>query len=257
MFWSTDRSSRDRGVPCTSAVVVLLALSLLGSDVDAQVLRGTVRMRDDSIAVDGARVVAEDRAGNAIGNATTDEAGRYFLRLSAKAGAPFRLLVTRIGLRPTMSDEFTLALSDTVNADIFVRVLPEMLEEVSSTADPSLNTRRFEYARRRGWRVFDPATIESRRASSPGLNELLRSLGAPGLLVPQRPGDCVKTTRTGQCLAVVLDNVLVSGGVHINPRDIYFLAIVGSSDARLEWGDRASYGALAIYTRMYGDPRRP
>ncbi len=257
MFGSPKRLLLDRGVLCTSAVVVLSALSLLSSNVDAQVLRGTIRLRDEAVAIDGARVVAEDRSGKRIGEATTDEAGRYFLRIAGKVGAPFRLLVTRIGLRPTMSDEYTLAPTDTIDADIFVRELPPMLEEVSSTADPSLNTRRFEQARRRGWRVFDPATVEARRESALGLNELLRSLGAPGLIVPQTPGDCIKTTRTGRCLAVVIDNVLVSGGVHINPRDIYFLAIVGSSDARLEWGDRAAFGALAIYTRMYGDPRRP
>jgi hypothetical protein len=254
---SAGRLHHDRGVLCTSAVVVFSALSLLSSNVDAQVLRGTVRLRNDSLAVDGARVVAEDRAGKRLGEATTDDAGRYFLRLAGTLGTPFRLLITRIGLRPTMSDEYRLASSDTVNADIFVRELPPMLEEVSSTADPSLNLRRLQQAQRRGWRVFDPATIEARRDAALGLNELLRSLGAPGLLVPQRPGDCIKTTRTGQCLAIVMDNVLVDGAVHINPRDIYFLAIVGSSEARIEWGDRAAYGALAIYTRMYGDPRRP
>jgi hypothetical protein len=257
MFRWLDRQANDRGVLCTSAVVLLGALSLLGRDAEAQVMRGTVRLKDQAIAVDGARVVAEDRSGKRLGETTTDDAGRYFLRLAGKVGAPFRLLITRIGLQPALSDEFTLSPADTVDADISVRELPPMLEEVSSTANPSLNARRFQYATRRGWRVYDPQLIEQRRESSPGLNELLRSLGAPGLLVPNRPGDCIRTTRTGQCLAIIIDNVLVSGGVHLNPRDIYFLAVVSASDSRSEWGDRAAYGALAIYTRMNGDPRRP
>jgi hypothetical protein len=257
MFWSQDRTTRDRGVPCTSAVVVFAALSLLGSDVGAQVLRGTVRLRDEAVAVDGARVFAEDRAGKRLGETLTDEAGRYVLRLTAKPNTPFRVSITRIGMQPTLSDEYSLGETDTLDADIVVRELPSTLEEVTTSAEASLNTRRFQEARRRGWRVYDPSTIEARRASSPGLNELLNSLGAPGLMIPQRPGDCIKTTRTGRCLAIIIDNVLVSGGVHLNPRDIYFLAIVGSSDARMEWGDRAAFGALAIYTRMHGDQRRP
>jgi hypothetical protein len=257
MRWSQDRTSHDRGVLCTSAVVVLVGLSLLGTDVEAQVLRGTVRLRDDSVRVDGARVYAEDRAGKRLGEAVTDEQGRYLLRITAKSGTPFRLSITRIGMQPTLSDEYTLAEMDTLDADILVRELPSTLEEVRTSVGASLNTRRYEEARRRGWRVYDPAVIEARRENSPGLNELLRSLGAPGLMVPQRPGDCVKTTRTGRCLAVIIDNVLVSGAVHLNPGDIFFLAIVGSSDARIEWGDRAAYGAIAIYTRMAGDQRTP
>ncbi len=256
MIWSVRRPTGDRGVLRTSAVVVCLGLALLAAPAQAQVLRGTVLLRDTTIAIDGARVVAEDRLGRRLGETLTDDAGRYLLRLTERIRTPFRLLVTRIGMRPTMSDEITLSDGDTLRADIFVQELPQELDEVTSTADPSLNMRRLNTARRRGWRVYDPETIEARRQSSPGLNELLRSLGAPGLLVPNRPGDCIKSTRTGQCLAVIIDNVLVSGAVHINPRDIYFLAIVGSSESRIEWGDRAPYGALAIYTRMFGDPRR-
>ncbi len=257
MTWSPDRTAHDRGVLCTSAVVVFLALSLLGSDVEAQLLRGTVKLREGAIAVDGARVYAEDRTGKRLGETTTDEAGRYVLRLTAKSNTPFRVSITRIGMQPTLSDEYSMSDTDTLNADIFVRELPTEIDEVTTTAGPSLNTRRFQEAQRRGWRVYDPSTIEARRANSPGLNELLNSLGAPGLMVPQRPGECIRTTRTGRCLAVIIDNVLVSGAVHLNPQDIYFLAIVSASDARIEWGDRAAYGALAIYTRMAGDQRRP
>jgi hypothetical protein len=254
---SQDLTLRDRGVLCTSAVVVLCALMLPGRQADAQLLRGTVRLRDTAIVIDRARVVAEDRRGRTLGSAVTDDEGRYRLTITASDSTPFRLNVTRIGMQPSLSDEYRLAVSDTVTADLFVRELPLTLEQVDATAAPSVNMIRFAEAKRRGWRVYDPETIRARSASSNSLNDLLRSLGAPGLLVPQRAGECIKTTRTGQCLAIIIDNVLVSGGVHLNPREIYFLAVVGSSDSRLEWGDRAGYGAIAIYTRMAGDPLRP
>jgi hypothetical protein len=254
--WLTGQLN-DRGVLCTSAVVVLLALSALGRDVDAQVLRGTIRIRDDSVRVDGARIAAENRKGRRLAEGVTDDEGRYFLRLPSTDGEPIRLSVTRIGMQPMMSDEFLLTAADTLEADLFMKELATELAEVRTTGVASLNTQRLQYATRRGWRVYGPEVIDARREAASGLNELLRSLGAPGLMVPMRPGDCVKTTRTGQCLAVILDGVLISGAVHLNPRDIFFLAVVGSSDARLEWGDRAAYGALAIYTRMAGDPRRP
>lgn len=249
----------DRGVLSTSAVVLLVAaLLLLRRDANAQVLQGTVRLRDDSVTIDAARVVAQDRRGKTLADAMTDAAGRYVLRFGGgAAGVPFRLTITRIGLQPTMSDEFSLLVTDTVSADLWVRPLAQNLTEVSTEVAPSLNTQRLRYATRRGWKVFDPETIEARSQSSLGLNELIRSLGAPGLMVPNRNGDCIKSTRTGQCLAVIIDNVLITGGVHLNPRDIYFLAVVGSSEARLEWGDRAAYGALAIYTRMSDDLKKP
>lgn len=252
-FWRC-RQRNDRGVLCTSAVVVLAAsLSLFGRDADAQVMRGTVRLRGDSVAVDGARIVAQNRRGRTLADVTTDADGRYRLVFSGADGSPFRLTITRIGLQPTMSDEFSLLVTDTIEADLWVRPVATILEEVETEAAPSLNEQRFRYATRRGWKVFGPELIEARRESALGLNELIRSLGAPGLLVSNRNGECIKSTRTGQCLAVIIDNVLVSGGVHLNPRDIYFLAVVGSSEARIEWGDRAAYGALAIYTRMNGD----
>src|SRR5690606_35431121 len=128
------------------------------------------------------------------------------------------------------------------------------VEEVHTVSAASLNATRYSDARRRGWRIIEPAQIAARRESALGLNDLLVSLGQPGLIVPQRTGACVRSTRNNQCLAIIMDGVLLgSTGVHLNPRDIYFLAIVPASEARAEWGDRAPYGAIAIYTRMNGD----
>jgi hypothetical protein len=35
------------------------------------------------------------------------------------------------------------------------------------------------------------------------------------------------------------------------------MALVSASDSRIEWGDRAPYGAIALYTRMNGDQLQP
>ncbi len=246
-----------RGVLCTSAAVVLACLLWAPSVMGAQVLQGIVRVKDSERAVDRARLVAEDRTGRRVGEAVSSEDGRYFLPLQLRVGMPFRVTVTRIGMRPSMSDEITLALEDTVNADFWVSDLPATVAEVRTTATASLNTTRYNDARRRGWRVIDPETIALRRESAMGLNELVQSLGIPGLIVPQRPGQCIRSTRNNQCLQIILDNVLIGTNVHLNPRDVYFIAIVGASDSRIEWGDRAPYGALAIYTRMHGDVMKP
>jgi hypothetical protein len=252
----------DRGVPCTSAVVwrsvaCLLSTCLLGVPLQAQVLRGVVRVREASQAVVRARLVAEDRQGKRLGEAISDANGRYQLRVAGEVGVPFRVSVTRIGMQPSLSDEITLADGDTVDADFWVRDLPVEVEEVRTTGVVSLNSSRYNTAKRRGWRVVEPDIIEKRRETALGLNELINSLGMPGLIVPRRNGDCIRSTRMRECLPIIMDGVLIGTNVHLNPRDIYFMAVVSAPDARAEWGDRAAYGALAIYTRMHGDIIKP
>ncbi len=249
--------AHDRGVFFTSAVVLLSVLCLSSLPAEAQLLRGVVRVRDTDRTIERARIVAEDRTGKRLGEAVSDADGRYQLIVAGKVGTPFRVTVTRIGMRPSLSDELTLAAEDTVNADFWVRDLPTEVEAVRATSAAPLNVTRYADAKRRGWRVVEPEVVAARRESAPGFNELVVSLGLPGLIVPGRPGDCIRSTRNNQCLAVILDGILIGNGVHLNPRDIYFMAVVSASDSRIEWGDRAPYGAIALYTRMNGDERRP
>ena len=242
-----------------TCATLLLSCSASAQWAHAQVVRGTVRLRDSETVLDQARVIAEDRTGRRLGETTTGTTGAYSLPLERYSGIPFRVSVTRMGVRPTLSNEIVLAPEDTLETDLWVRAVPNALTEVRATASApaaSLNAARLITATRRGWKVIPPDVIAERRATALGLPDLLRSLGVPGLVVSQRPGDCVRTTRTGQCLALVVDGVLVGGAVHLNPRDIFFLAIVGQAEARAVWGDRAVYGALAVYTRMNGDPTR-
>ncbi len=257
MFSRLVRMFHDRGVLCTSAVVLLAACFFSAAALDAQVLRGVVRVREGERPIDRARIVAEDRAGKRIGEAVSGADGRYLLNVLGAIGAPFRVTVSRIGMRPSMSDEITLAAEDTVNADFWVRDLPAEVEEVRTTARPSLNASRYADARRRGWRIVEPELIAARRETAAGFNELLSTLGIPGIIIPNAPGACIRSVRNNQCLSVILDGVLIGPNVHLNPRDIYFMALVSASDSRAEWGDRAPYGALALYTRMNGDKIPP
>lgn len=253
------RRTGDRvrlGIAAAIACFLLLAPTI-SNTLSAQVLRGTVRVRDADRVVDRARLVAEDRGGKRIGETVTDNRGQFLLSIGGRIGMPFRVTVSRIGLQPSLSDELTLADGDTVYADFWVKDLPVAVSEVTATAAPSLNVERYRMAKRRGWRVVEPETVAKRRENSPGFNELIVSLGLPGLIVPRRPGECVRSTRNRRCLPIIMDGILIGPSVHLNPRDIYFMAVVGASAARAEWGDRAAYGALAIYTRMNGDVLDP
>lgn len=246
--------SRTRAASAVRASVgLLLAVALFAPPLSAQVLIGSVRVRDAERAASRARLVAENRDGKRIGETITDDSGRYLLRIGGAIGAPFRVTVSRIGLQPSLSDEITLADGDTVNADFWVRDVAVTVAEVEATGAPSLNVERYRMAKRRGWGVVEPDIVAKRRENAPGFNELIVSLGLPGLIVPSRAGECIRSTRNQRCLPIIMDGVLVGASVHLNPRNIYFLAVVSAAAARAEWGDRAAFGALAVYTRMNGD----
>jgi hypothetical protein len=219
----------------------------------AQVLRGTARVQESGRPIEGARVVAMLTDGKSIGSATTDDKGRFFLRVESK-GAPFVVSVTRIGMEPTTSDPIVLAARDTLDADFSVTEVGIRSDTMKITAAPSLNDIRLAEAKRRGWRLFSPAEVAQHRERANSFNDLLRSLGYPGIVIPNRPDECIRTTRYNRCLTIVVDGVPLSGGNPlVNPRDVYFMAVLGASDAVVQFGDRAGFGALVVYTRMKGD----
>jgi hypothetical protein len=52
----------------------------------------------------------------------------------------------------------------------------------------------------------------------------------------------------------VLDGVVIGAyNPLVNPRDVYFLAVLSQNQSQVQYGDRAPYGAIVIYTRMNGD----
>ncbi len=96
--------------------------------------------------------------------------------------------------------------------------------------------------------------MEKLRERSNSFEDLLRSSGYPGFVIPSRCDDCIRSTRYNRCLTIVIDGVPLSGSYpNINPRDIYFFALLGKTEAAVPFGGRAPWGAIAIYTRAKGD----
>jgi hypothetical protein len=92
------------------------------------------------------------------------------------------------------------------------------------------------------------------RRRSNSFENLLRFSGYPGFVIPSRRDDCICSTRYNRCLTIVIDGVPLSGSSpNINPRDIYSFALLGKTEATVQFGDRAPWGAIVIYTRAKGD----
>lgn len=237
----------------TFAVVVLWAASLLPQNAHAQLVRGVALVAGSERPLDGARLVALLRDGRAVGSTITDARGRFQLRLQAD-GKPFSLSITRIGMEPMLSDEFILFAADTFDISLNVVENAIRTDTVRVQATPSLYEVRLKEAYRRGWRVFSPPDVEKLRERSNSFEDLLRSSGYPGFIVPSRRDDCIRSTRYNRCLTIVIDGVPLSGSYpNINPRDVYFFALLSKTDAAVQFGERAPWGAIVIVTRAKGD----
>ena len=102
--------------------------------------------------------------------------------------------------------------------------------------------------------MFPPVEVEKLRERSNSFEDLLRSTGYPGFVVPSRRDDCIRSTRYNRCLTIVLDGIPLSGSYpNINPRDVYFFALLGKTESAVHFGDRTPWGAIVIYTRSKGD----
>ncbi|WP_411281512.1 carboxypeptidase-like regulatory domain-containing protein [Gemmatimonas sp.] len=235
------------------AVAVLWAMLWRPLCVQAQVLRGYAKLAGDERPLDQARVMALRRDGRSIGSTVTDENGRFQFRINA-GGQPFAISITRIGMQPTLSEEISIAITDTLDVNFSVVETGIRTDTVRVKSTPSLNDLRLVEARRRGWRIFPPVDVEKLRERSNSFEDLLRSTGYPGFVVPSRRDDCIRSTRYNRCLTIVLDGVPLSGSYpNINPRDVYFFALLGKTEAAVQFGDRTPWGAIVIYTRASGD----
>ena len=236
------------------AVAVLLALlSLPAASLQAQLLRGYAKLVDDDRPLDRARVMALLRDGRSVGSTVTDENGRFQFRIKSDC-QPFAISLTRIGMEPTLSEEITLGSSDTLDVNFNVVETGIRTDTVRVKSTPSLNDIRLVEARRRGWRIFPPAEVEKLRERSNSFEDLLRSTGYPGFVISGRRDECIRSTRYNQCLTIVIDGTPLRGSYpNINPRDVYFFALLSKTEAAVQFGDRTPWGALVIYTRAKGD----
>jgi hypothetical protein len=239
-------------------LAVALYFATAAATVSAQVVRGTVKSKEAGTLLDRAKVIALNEAGREMASVTTDDRGRFNLSIKS-LGKPFSITVRRLGILPTQSSPITMQVGDTADIEFLV-------EETSSTpvdtfkvkAAQSPNERALLEAERRGWKMFTPKQIELYRSEARSVQDLLRSWGYAGLTFPggNRPGECVRSTRTNSCLDWVVDGQVVGPNFNMDPRDVYFIAFLGRTEAVTQWGQKTPNGALVIYTRMYGDKIR-
>ena len=237
------------------------ALVLMGlpRDATAQVVRGTVRTATGLLPVDAARVSVVDSTGAVLVTTITNAMGAFQLNVPASLPSA-RLQARRLGYDVMALSLAKLTLGDTAEFEFLMTTVAAVAEAVTVTAEPSLNDRRLLEARRRGWRIYPPERVARHRERSNDFFQLMRAVGTVGLILPRSLTDCVRATRNNQCLTYVVDNQVLGPAAMILPSDVYFFAVLGASESRIQFGDRAPWGAIAIYTRSRTDrptERRP
>ncbi len=245
------------------ALTVLAALasvagSPVGSTLGAQVVRGSVRDFATSLAVEGVTVTAIDTAGTVLAVAITGIGGRYALRV--RVGGPYELRVRRLGFALQSIPVTGHVDSDTLEFEFLLREVAATAAAVTITAPASLNEQRLADAMRRGWRIYPPALVAQHRERAQDLGQLLHAISAVGLVIPRGRTDCILSMRSNRCLTIVLDGQVLGLAAMVIPSDIDFVAILSAADSQMAYGNRAPYGAIAVYTRSRLDgppPRRP
>lgn len=248
-----------------SLQLMVIALAVVPVSVRAQVIHGVVRSQETTRVVERARVTATDLRGRTLGEATSDDQGKFTLRIDAK-GAPFSLTVRRIGITPSSTEALRVAPTDTLAYEFLVPEESVVGDTVRVTGRkmPSVNESRYDEAIRRGWLVFSPVEVAKHRDHATSVYDLLRWAGAGSLIIPGRPTDCVRSSRyisTGRridtCMVWVVDGQVMGPIPVLNPSDTYFLAVLSASQSTMQFGDRAPWGAIVLYTRMNGDQPHP
>jgi len=235
------------------ALGLIAPLVLVPHRASAQLLRGRALAKDTGRPVERARIMAVRVDGMSVGETVTSDSGFFVLRVRSST-QPFVISITRIGLRPMLSGELFLGSADTLDVDFEVAEEGIITDTVKVTAGPSLNELRLREAERRGWRVFSPSEVAKVRDRAQSFEDLLRSTGYPGLVISPKRDECIRSTRTYQCLTIVVDGAILMGSYPlINPRDVYFMAFLSPNQAMVQFGDRAPNGALMVHTRANGD----
>ena len=237
-------------------LVTGIAIACGSVPVSAQVIRGTIRAQESQTPVPGARVTVTDTANSVLAEVVSGPDGKF--HLSFKAPSRFVVGVRKVGWRPSFTDPMSATPADTLLVDFLVPAEPTEIAaaEINATADPaSFNGRAIAEAQRKGWKVYPPQAIERFRNVAGNFLDLMREVGATGLNFGK--GDCVRSLRYNRCMVYVLDGQPAGTSVFIHPADVYFFAVLSASESASQWGDKAPWGAIVVYTRMHGDKRRP
>ncbi|MBX9928955.1 MAG: carboxypeptidase-like regulatory domain-containing protein [Gemmatimonadaceae bacterium] len=225
----------------------------LAGPLHAQLLRGTARDEQTERPLVGVRITALGARDSTLAEALTDSAGRFRLNVYA-GGAPFRLMARRIGLQVVRTEPVSAAPSDTLTFDLMIAAVAVGLDTQRVLGALSKNELALADARRRGWEVISPEVIAGARNRANSVMDLLRDAGIAGLVPPRRDGDCIRTARSGsRCLVLVVDGLLQGANPYLDPRAVYFIALVPGSQATALWGPRALGGAIVVQTRNFAD----
>ena len=240
-----------------AAIAMLAAVPAHG-----QVIRGALRSQATARPVQRGRVTAVDRTGRMVGETIADDSGNFVLRVDARS-VPFSLTVRRIGVEPSTTPEFELTPSDTVDFELNLPETPVLGDTVRITGMASYNETKYQEAVRRGWKVFPPAEVAKHRDRVNNVYDLLRWADA-SLMIPSRRNDCVRSARyissdrrSDHCMVWIVDGQVLGPLPILNPADTYFIAVLTASQSAVQFGDRAPWGAIVMYTRMFGDRERP
>jgi hypothetical protein len=239
-------------------LVAITALLVTGAaSADAQVVRGLVRSSSTALPIPSANIVARDSLGNVLASAVSGEDGSWALKVAT--GLSFELRVRRLGFEMSTTSVRAKPVTDTLEFEFLLTEIATEADAVRITAESSLNERRLNEAIRRGWKVYEPELVAQHRNRAQTFNQLMRTVGSVSVILPQNEGGCIRTTRSPGCMSFVVDGQVLGPNAVIIPSDIYFFAILSPSESRVQYGDRAPFGAIAIFTRSRLDrqPRRP
>lgn len=223
----------------------------------AQYIRGTIRAQGSDATVQGASITVVDSLDKQLLAVQSDNSGHFVLPLSSQV--PFKVTVRKIGWQPSSTDLIHASPTDTLDMDLEVPVEGVALAgvEINATKTKSFNQTSFDNAKKLGWKVYGPAEIESHRQEFSNFENMMRSLQVTGVKMPARASDCYINLRNGRCFAFVVDGEAVGTSWVVNPVDVYFLAILQSTESSVQFGDKAPWGAILIVTRMNGDKKNP
>ncbi|MFA6167435.1 MAG: carboxypeptidase-like regulatory domain-containing protein [Gemmatimonadaceae bacterium] len=251
-----------RESPLRTAWIGAVAALLAAGPAHGQVIRGALRSQFTARPVERARVTAVDRTGRVVGETIANDSGNFTLRVDARS-VPFSLTVRRIGIEPSTTPEFELTPADTVDFELNLPETPILGDTVRITGMASYNETKYQEAVRRGWKVFPPAEVAKHRDRVNSVYDLLRWADA-SLMIPSRRNECVRSARylagdrrADRCMVWIVDGQVLGPLPILNPADTYFIAVLTASQSAVQFGDRAPWGAIVLYTRMNGDRLHP
>jgi hypothetical protein len=128
---------------------------------------------------------------------------------------------------------------------------------VRATKRRTERDRRLERARMLGGQIISSKSIAAAAPTSRTLGDLMRRTA--GSMVQVVPGyassTCLLVQRNANlqqrqtCALLIVDDVVSMGDAFIAPTDVELIVVVPASAAVVRFGERARFGAVAVYTK--------